>query len=67
MDNPNEVAVFVLGTVAIIGAVAYYYSTPHLHTCYMCKKHLTMQAERYWYTVDGKDHPVCSRCRRRYG
>jgi len=49
----------------IIIAWFIYYSSSRLSHCGVCGRQLSMQADRGWIKLDGKNHPVCSKCVRK--
>ena len=61
-----EVLITIIGCVIIFVGVFYYNSKPELHNCGSCGKYLTYQADRYWYEMDGKKVPFCSKCNRKH-
>lgn len=66
MDEKSlNIIVLILGSIGIVVAIFYYNSRPDLHNCYSCGKYLTVKAHRYWYKVDGKNVPFCSKCNRK--
>ena len=61
-----ELIATIAGFVIIIAGVLYYNSNSDLHNCGSCGKYLSYQADRYWYKIDGKKVPFCSKCNRKH-
>ncbi|PAJ71767.1 hypothetical protein CJF42_24935 [Pseudoalteromonas sp. NBT06-2] len=52
----------ILGAIAI---AVMYGSSERLSNCASCGKHLTVKMNRYWYTKDGENVPVCTKCNKK--
>ena len=57
----NLIGYVIVFLVMVVGFVIYH-SSSRLSNCGSCGKYLTMQQNRYWYKVDGKDIPFCTKC-----
>lgn len=65
MHTPTELLlIFGAFGLIVVPAIMYYMSRPDLHTCGRCGKFLDVRAQRYWYKVNGKNRPFCSKCHR---
>lgn len=58
------ITLFVVMPIVLIASI-FYYSSERLSNCAICKRQLNMKVDRGWIKIDGKDHPVCTRCIRK--
>ena len=57
-----EIIGWILVAIVIVVGTLIYCSSPSLHNCGSCGNFMTMKQNRYWYQVDGKDVPFCTKC-----
>lgn len=61
-----NIIVIVITVIMIIVGTIIYNDSPRLHNCGSCSKYLDIKAKRYWYQLNGKEVPFCSRCHKKH-